>query len=125
LWLILLDNAVKYTEQGGRVCIAVQTSAKGGIDVTVSDTGVGIAKDDLPHVFERFWRADKVRSRAMGGSGLGLSIGKWIAERHGGRIEIHSEPDSGTEVVVHLLQISDQISASVSDPDRVFHREGD
>lgn len=101
LWLILLDNAVKYTELGGTIGISVQVH-EATVDVTISDTGVGITRDDLPHVFERFWRADKVRSRAMGGAGLGLSIASWIAEHHSGNIEIHSEPGSGSNVVVHL-----------------------
>ena len=106
LWLILLDNAVKYTDAGGRIQIGVRI-AGATAEVAVSDTGVGIAAEDLPHVFDRFWRADKVRSRAMGGAGLGLAIAKWIAERHGADIAIRSEPGSGSAVVVRLPVIPD------------------
>jgi heavy metal sensor kinase len=93
--LIFLDNAVKYTASGG--VVSLQAGVKDGeAFVTVKDTGIGIADEDLPHVFDRFWRADKVRSREMGGAGLGLSIAQWIAERHGGTITARSEPGVGS-----------------------------
>jgi heavy metal sensor kinase len=95
LFLILIDNAVKYTPAGGWVRVGVEP--RDGVVVgTVSDSGIGIAEADLPHVFDRFWRADKVRSREMGGSGLGLSIAKWIAARHGGVIEVASAVGQGS-----------------------------
>ena len=93
--LIFLDNAVKYTPSGGQV--SLQAGVKDGeAFVTVRDNGIGIAAEDLPHVFDRFWRADKVRSREMGGAGLGLSIARWIAERHGGTITAQSKPGEGS-----------------------------
>ncbi len=100
LWLILLDNAVKYTEAGGNIHFSV-TARDAFAQVVLRDTGIGIAPEDLPKVFDRFWRADKVRSRAMGGAGLGLSIAQWIVERHQGTIEIGSE-GQGSTVIVQL-----------------------
>jgi two-component system sensor histidine kinase SenX3 len=74
----------------------------GHVRVAVADNGKGIAPDSIPHVFDRFYRADKARSRAMGGSGLGLAIAKWIADGHDGRLEIESAPGQGTTVTVEL-----------------------
>lgn len=93
--LILLDNAIKYTPEGGSVGAAVKY-AQGKAVVEVSDTGIGIDKKDMPFVFERFYRADRARSRESGGQGLGLSIAKWIIEEHGGKIEVSSEPGKGS-----------------------------
>jgi heavy metal sensor kinase len=101
LWLILLDNAVKYTPEGGRIRFAMRP-VNSHLETTVSDTGIGIAAADLPHVYDRFWRADKVRSRAAGGAGLGLAIARWIVEKHGGEIEIDSEQGRGSEVRVRF-----------------------
>lgn len=101
LLLILLDNSVKYTDSGGRVDVTV-AQENGHVRVAVSDTGKGIPPESIPHVFDRFYRADKARSRAMGGSGLGLAIARWIADGHGGNIGIQSEPDRGTTVTVEL-----------------------
>jgi heavy metal sensor kinase len=97
--LILLDNAVKYTPQGGSVRIALDTN-DGFAVVSVSDSGIGIASQDLAHIFDRFWRADKARSREQGGAGLGLSIAKWIVDIHGGSIEVESQPGKGS--IFHL-----------------------
>ena len=88
--LILIDNAVKYTPAGGAVKVGL-TVRDGFAVASVSDTGLG-AKQDLAHVFDRFWRADKARSREKGGAGLGLSIAKWLAEAHRGSIDVESEP---------------------------------
>ncbi len=99
LWLILLDNAVKYTPEGGSIRFAMR-SVNSRMEVRVSDSGVGISSEDLPHVYDRFWRADKVRSRSGGGVGLGLSIARWIVDSHRGHIEVHSEPGRGSEVTV-------------------------
>ncbi len=101
LWLILLDNAVKYTNDGGHITFSMQ-AVNSHVEVAVSDTGIGIAPQDLAHVYDRFWRADKVRSRNSGGTGLGLSIARWIVERHGGSIAINSEPGRGSRVLVAL-----------------------
>ena len=99
VFLILLDNAIKYTHPTGRVAVDLELhgSAKGGTAVVkVSDTGVGISEEDLPHIFERFYRAAKDRSRKTGGTGLGLTIARYLAERHGGRIQVESEPGAGS-----------------------------
>jgi heavy metal sensor kinase len=99
--LILMDNAVKYTPAGGRVSVAVQAT-DGFAGASVSDTGIGIASQDLAHIFDRFWRADKARSREQGGAGLGLSIAKWIVETHGGSIVVESEPGRGSAFHLRL-----------------------
>ena len=101
LFLILLDNAIKYTSAGEQVILNL-CRHDGSAEVTVRDTGVGIAPDDLPKVFERFYRADPARTRDPGGTGLGLPIARWIAEAHGGEIELHSKPGQGTTVTVRL-----------------------
>jgi len=101
LFLILIDNAVKYTPPGGRVEVVVRDEDGSALGV-VRDTGIGIAEEDLPHVFERFYRADKARSRESGGVGLGLSIGRWIAEAHAGRIEVQSSLGHGSVFQVRL-----------------------
>ncbi len=100
LVLILLDNAIKYTE-AGRVDVAVQR-VDDGFALTVADTGIGIEASALPHVFDRFWRADKVRSRAEGGVGLGLALAAQIVKRHGGKISVESGPGAGARFVVLL-----------------------
>jgi heavy metal sensor kinase len=101
LLLNLLDNAGKYTRPGGRVTVGWAVG-DGQAEVWVRDTGVGIAPEDLPHIFDRFYRVDKARSRAAGGAGLGLSICRWIAEAHGGSIAVESAPGEGTAFVVRL-----------------------
>jgi heavy metal sensor kinase len=101
LLLILIDNALKYTPADGRVSLEARTTDS-AVTIVVADTGTGIAAGDLPRVFERFWRADRVRSRDTGGSGLGLAIAKQIAERHGARIDVQSEAGRGTVFTVHL-----------------------
>jgi heavy metal sensor kinase len=99
--LILIDNAAKYTPEGGSVDVGLE--ARNGQAVAwVSDTGMGIAAADLPHVFDRFWRADKARSREQGGAGLGLSIAKWIVDMHGGTISGQSEIGKGSVFEIKL-----------------------
>jgi heavy metal sensor kinase len=93
--LILLDNAGKYTPEGGSVRVDLSTDNETA-KITVSDTGIGIAPADIPHIFDRFWRADKARSRSQAGAGLGLSIAKWIAETHAGSISVESEFGKGS-----------------------------
>lgn len=93
--LNLLDNAVKYTERGGRIRVGAQREGN-HVRISVSDTGIGIPEDDLPHVFERFYRVDKARSRRMGGSGLGLAIVREIVEAHGGKASVQSRLGEGS-----------------------------
>ena len=95
LLTIVIDNAVKYTPAGGRVSVKLAAADAAAV-VTVTDTGVGIGPEDLPHIFERFYRADKARSRAEGGAGLGLSIAEWIAAAHGATISCHSNLGAGS-----------------------------
>ncbi|MBO9597961.1 MAG: sensor histidine kinase, partial [Cohnella sp.] len=97
LLVILLDNALKFTPSSGRIEVSGSIRSN-HVALSVSDTGSGIADEDLPHVFERFYRGDKVRSRSEGGTGLGLSIAKWIVEAHKGSIRIESKPGMGTKV---------------------------
>jgi signal transduction histidine kinase len=104
LLLILIDNALTHTPSGGRVSVGV-VRENGHARVTVADNGEGIPAADLPHIFERFYRADKARTRENGGSGLGLAIAKWIVDAHKGVIEVKSEEGHGTEVAVSLPAI--------------------
>jgi heavy metal sensor kinase len=101
LFLILIDNAVKYTPPGGEVTVVLDEQDGSALGI-VRDTGIGISAEDLPNVFERFYRADKARSRESGGVGLGLSIGRWIAEAHAGTIEVQSSPGRGSIFQVRL-----------------------
>ena len=97
----LLENAVKYSREGGE--IRLQAARRGSeIVLNVSDDGIGISRDQLPRIFERFYRADKARSREHGGTGLGLAIAKHIAQLHGGRIEAESELGRGTTIRMFL-----------------------
>jgi len=91
----LLENAVAYTHKGGTINVAASAKGK-GVEVSVSDTGEGIPAEDLPHIFERFYRVDKSRARATGGSGLGLTIAKRLVEAHGGTITAQSELGKGS-----------------------------
>lgn len=106
LLLILLDNAIKYTPSGGSVSVEASEDDK-HVSVTFTDTGVGIGADDLPRVFERFWRADKVRSRDAGGTGLGLAIAKQIASEHGATLSVESEVGRGSVFTLRLLKSAD------------------
>ena len=90
----LVENACKYTPEGGSVTVTL-TSEDGRLALSVSDTGIGIAKRDLPHIWERFWQADSSRGVDKG-SGLGLAMVKQIADAHGGKLEVESEPGAGS-----------------------------
>ncbi|HEY8410529.1 MAG TPA: heavy metal sensor histidine kinase [Pyrinomonadaceae bacterium] len=99
--LNLLDNAVKYTPAGGEISLTLARQ-NGNAEIVVRDTGIGIAETDQPRVFDRFYRVDKARARAMGGAGLGLSIAQWIVEVHGGEISVASTPGEGSTFTVVL-----------------------
>jgi len=101
LLLILVDNAVKYTPPAGSISLALQRNGSHA-EIRVRNNGIGISADDLPHIFDRFYRADKARSRELGGTGLGLSIGRWIANAHGGDIQVETSTPNGTTFVVRL-----------------------
>ncbi|MEA4849312.1 MAG: ATP-binding protein [Clostridiaceae bacterium] len=102
----LISNALKYSDKGGRVTITAGGSA-GSTAISVSDTGIGISEEDLPYVFERFYRADKSRNRMTGGSGIGLTIAKAIVEAHKGSISVSSKLKEGTVFTVVLPKQSE------------------
>ncbi|MDD5590918.1 MAG: ATP-binding protein [Dehalococcoidales bacterium] len=97
----LLENAVAYTNKGGSITISASRH-NDWVEVAVADTGEGIPASDLPNIFERFYRVDKSRTRATGGSGLGLTIAKGLVEAHGGKIEVRSEPGRGSRFTFTL-----------------------
>jgi len=99
--LNLLDNAIKYTPSGGHVSIKL-TGKDSSVELIVSDTGIGIPANATARIFERFYRIDRARSRSVGGSGLGLSIAKWVAEAHNGTIELDSRPGAGSTFTISL-----------------------
>ncbi len=104
---VFIDNAIKYTPDGGNIKIKLQTSERHAL-IAIEDNGIGISAEDLPHIFDRFYRADKSRSRLAdnpqktGGTGLGLAIAKIIVEQHRGKIHVDSELNSGTKVTIIL-----------------------
>lgn len=100
LLLNLVDNAIKYTPSGGDVTLTLKRQA-GWVQVSVEDTGAGIPSDDLPHIFDRFYRSDRSRARP-GGAGLGLSIARWVAEAHGGQLEVESQVGVGSVFTLYL-----------------------
>jgi signal transduction histidine kinase len=104
LFLNLITNAIKYTPRGGRVELSLSHRLSNEIAFTVRDSGIGMSAADLSHVFERFWRADRARSRTSerGGFGLGLAISQWIAQAHGGRITVQSRLGRGSVFTVTL-----------------------
>jgi len=97
----LIDNGIKYTDSGGSVILSTSTEPD-GVVIQVSDTGIGIPKEDQARIFERFYQVDKSRSKKAGGSGLGLSIVKHIVQSHGGSINLKSSPGNGTTITVKL-----------------------
>jgi signal transduction histidine kinase len=122
LLLNLVTNAIKYTPRGGHVELSVTRRGADEIAIAVRDTGIGIAAGDLPHIFDRFWRADRARSRASerGGFGLGLSISQWIVQAHGGTITAQSRLGRGTVFTVVLPAVPSELAAPaelVAEPD--------
>lgn len=97
----IVDNSIKYTPRGGDITISCRERG-GRVELEVADTGIGISEKDLPHIFDRFYKADEARTRGKGSSGLGLSIAKWIVERHRGEIRVESKPGQGTRFTVCL-----------------------
>ncbi len=98
---IFVQNAAKYSDKGSNIKLSVKRAA-GRVVYTVQDEGIGIAGEELGHIFERFYRADKARNSSTGGSGLGLSIAKWIVDAHKGSVEVLSRPEFGTRITVSL-----------------------
>jgi signal transduction histidine kinase len=109
---ILVDNAIKYTDQGGEIKISVNRDGDLA-RISVADSGIGISPEILPYAFDRFVRADESRTRATGGAGLGLSIAQWIAARHSGRMEVLSREGIGTRITLILPSASDMLPVPV------------
>ena len=104
LMVILIDNAIKYTEPGAgernKTIVVEAERIEEGIEICVTDKGIGISKEEQEKIFQRFYRVDKVRSRAEGGTGLGLSIAYWIVQKHKGIIRVESEENVGTKMII-------------------------
>ncbi len=98
---IFIDNSLKFTPENGQITIGSHIN-KNKIVITVEDTGLGIPKEDIPYIFDRFYRVDKSRTKDKGGTGLGLSIAKWIIKEHKGRIEIKSRVNIGTKISISI-----------------------
>lgn len=101
LLINIVRNAIKYTGKNGKINLQTEVG-ENEVRIIIEDNGIGIPEQDLPYIFERFYRVDKARSRTEGGTGLGLSICKWIAEAHGGYINVQSKINKGTKFIVHL-----------------------
>ena len=99
--IIILDNAIKYTSENDKIEIKTY-SKEGKCVIEISDTGIGISKEAAKHVFDRFYREDKARSREKGGTGLGLSIAHTIVKLHGGNIKIVPNEPKGTKVIIKI-----------------------
>ena len=97
----ILSNSISYTKSGGLVQLFVESDRE-NVRFTISDTGIGVSEEDMPRVFDRFFRADKSRNRSAGGTGLGLPIAKEYVEAHGGSIDLRSQLGKGTTVFVDM-----------------------
>jgi signal transduction histidine kinase len=110
VWNNLIHNSIKFTPAAGKICLALHQQ-DGQIEFRIADTGIGIAEEDQPRIFERFYKADKSRERSKGGSGLGLSIAKTIVEMHRGTIEVESQLGAGTTFIVSLPMAAESMQA--------------
>ena len=110
---ILIENSIKYTPDNGEILVSV-TSEDGMVRISVQDNGIGIDAQNLPYIFDRFYRSDESRARKSGGSGLGLAIMKWIIDRHSGTIEVISRKDIGTRTTILLPKAEAAIQAMES-----------
>ena len=99
---ILTDNALKYTPEGGLICLRTYVNAAGEACMEVQDSGIGVSAEDMQHMFDRFYRSDPARARQSGGTGLGLAIARWIVDRHGGHFDVLSREGLGTRMTVCL-----------------------
>jgi signal transduction histidine kinase len=108
----LLTNAIRYNHRDGSATVSIASTDREAV-LTVSDTGRGIPAADLPHIFDRFYRADQARSRDEGGNGLGLAITKSLFELHGGQIAFTSDPNQGTTFTVRLPRGDGNVSESL------------
>lgn len=119
---IFIDNSIKYTPDGGKITLSLRRSEHHAI-VVISDDGIGISKEDLPHIFDRFYRADKSRTKMKenqhGGTGLGLSIAKIIIEQHGGKIHVDSAIDEGTTFTLFLPAIKPTEASDSNDAESI------
>ncbi len=120
----LATNAVRYTPEGGRIGMSWRVRDDGSGEVTVSDTGIGVAREHIPRLTERFYRVDGSRSRETGGTGLGLSIVKHVVQRHGGELDVQSEPGKGSTFCLIFPAARVRIVEPAPDPKR-FTRSGD
>jgi two-component system, OmpR family, sensor histidine kinase BaeS len=100
----ILNNALKYTPEGKNVTLSVQTDKEGYVGFKIQDEGSGMAEDDIPHIFERFYRGDKSRDRKTGGVGIGLSIVKALMDAHKGLIKVKSKLNKGTSITLWFPQ---------------------
>jgi signal transduction histidine kinase len=120
LLLNLVDNAIKYTQEGEVILSLWRDLAKGEVRISVQDTGLGIPADALPMLFRRFYRTDKARSRKLGGTGLGLAIVQWIVQAHGGTITVASEEGKGSTFTVTLPLPSQEAITDAKTPTGSF-----
>jgi two-component system, OmpR family, sensor kinase len=120
--LNIIDNAVKYTPVGGSITIALRRQDSDAL-ISVSDTGLGIPEDDIPHIFDRFYRVDKSRSGEVSGHGLGLSIVQWVVEAHAGRIKVTSHVGRGTIFFIWLPTEQKTQTGVIPSEEHEFHHQ--
>ena len=99
-----MENALRYTPEGGQIILSAENSSDDVVEMRIKDTGPGVEPEELEHLFDRFYKGDKSRSREEGSSGLGLAIAKSIVEGHGGTIRAESKPGHGMTFIIRLPQ---------------------